>query len=54
MAFAIHNLNKTLLESKFKMRCKVGHLGQWIEFHSLRRNPNNAANTNATSQTRDE
>ena len=25
-----------LLESKHKMRCKLGHLGQWIEFHSLR------------------
>ena len=37
LAFTIHNLNKTLLESKFKMRCKMGHLGQWIEFHSLRR-----------------
>ena len=38
LAFVIHNLNKTLLESKFKMRCKLGHMGQWIEFHSLRRN----------------
>ena len=37
LAFSIYNLNKTVLESKFKMRCKLGHLGQWIEFHSLRR-----------------
>ena len=37
LAFAIHNLNKTILEKDFKMRCKLGHLGQWIEFHSLRR-----------------
>ena len=37
LAFSIHNLNKTVLESKHKMRCKLGHLGQWIEFHSLRR-----------------
>ena len=44
LAFAIHNLNKTLLESKFKLRCKIGHMGQWIEFHSLRRNNAQAIN----------
>lgn len=37
MAVAIHNLNKTTLEPKHKIKCKLGHLGQWIEFHSLRR-----------------
>ena len=37
LAFTIHNINKTFLEQDFKMRCKLGHLGQWIEFHSLRR-----------------
>ena len=37
LAFSIHNLNKTVLEKQFRMRCKLGHLGQWIEFHSLRR-----------------
>jgi len=27
LAFAIYNLNKTTLEQKFKIRCKLGHLG---------------------------
>ena len=37
LAFTIYNLNKTVLEPKHKLRCKLGHLGQWIEFHSLRK-----------------
>ena len=37
LAFALYNMNKTCLEKKYRLRCKVGHLGQWIEFHSLRR-----------------
>ena len=27
MAFAIHNLNKTTLESQYRLRCKLGHMG---------------------------
>ena len=37
LAFSLYNMNKTCLEKDFKLRCKLGHLGQWIEFHSLRR-----------------
>ena len=37
LAFSLYNMNKSFLESKYKLRCKIGHLGRWIEFHSLRR-----------------
>ena len=37
LAFVLYDLNKTILEPQFKLRCKLGHLGQWIEFHSLKR-----------------
>ena len=37
LAFTIYNMNKSCLEKKYRLRCKLGHLGQWVEFHSLRR-----------------
>lgn len=37
LAFTLYNMNKSCLEQKYRLRCKVGHLGQWIEFHSLKR-----------------
>ena len=36
LALILHNLNASSLESKCKLKCKVGHLAQWVEFHSLR------------------
>ena len=54
MAFVIHNLNKTELEKKYQMRCKLGHMGQWIEFHSLRRRSNSVTGQNNSKSENEE
>ena len=36
LAIILHNLNHSLLVPQFKLRAKIGHMAQWIEFHSLR------------------
>ena len=36
LALILHNLNEDTMVPKYKLRCKMGHLGQWVEFHSLR------------------
>lgn len=33
-ALVLTNLNANILEPKFRQRAKLGHLGQWIEFHA--------------------
>lgn len=36
LAVILYNLNHSLLMPQFKLKAKVGHMAQWIEFHSLR------------------
>ena len=36
LAIILHNLNYSLLIPQFKLKAKLGHMAQWIEFHSLR------------------
>ena len=36
LAIILQNLNSSKLVKKYRLRAKVGHLAQWIEFHSLR------------------
>ena len=36
LAIILQNLNSSQLVKKYRLRAKVGHLAQWIEFHSLR------------------
>ena len=36
LAIILHNLNHSLLVPQFKLRAKIGHMAQWVEFHSLR------------------
>ena len=33
-ALVLQNLNTNILEPKFRQKAKLGHLGQWIEFHA--------------------
>ena len=37
LAVCLQNLNREVLEKNFKLKAKIGHMAQWIEFHSLRR-----------------
>ena len=39
LAIILHNLNHSQLVPQFKLRAKIGHMAQWIEFHSLRQQP---------------
>ena len=36
LAIILHNLNHSLLMPQFKLKAKIGHMAQWIEFHSLK------------------
>ena len=36
LAVILQNLNNSVLVKKHRLRAKIGHLAQWIEFHSLR------------------
>lgn len=37
MALILGNINFNILEPKYKIKAKLGHLGTWVEFHSLPR-----------------
>ena len=37
MALVLSNINVNILEPKYRIKAKLGHLGSWIEFHSLPR-----------------
>ena len=36
LALIVFNFNEETLVPKYKLKCTLGHLGQWVEFHSLR------------------
>ena len=36
LAIILQNLNNSILVPQFKLKAKIGHMAQWIEFHSLR------------------
>jgi hypothetical protein len=40
LALILTNINKNILEPKFRIRARIGHLAQWIEFHALPRKVN--------------
>jgi hypothetical protein len=42
-ALALSNMNFSVLEPKFKIKARLGHLAQWVEFHAKPQRPKSAA-----------